>query len=416
MSVPLIFSWYPMTDTGTPTKVLEWEDRLKKGGNIFDYASWYMIDVDGARLPIFDPYVRSLNEVKRFHEAFNGTTLRRAKSTIAYYVANDTSEHSLLITKYAPWGAVSERVCFNLIYFLRICGLTADFIDDANLPAGPGRFRTIIVPRATVLSQPAAARLASFARRGGTVVLVGLAGQLDPWLRPYENLGGPAWSELGWKASGYSEEFYPYVFDPSVELPAAPAASATDKAGTPTEKRDDRVSDAAVFRGCVFGEMAGAQPIRDLRGETVGWTRAWGSGKLVAYGICPDTWTTDPHLSPNTQAWMRQMVDLSGIRPTATWTTTSAVSSDGVEVGTGAPVVDLVLREKSPNEKFLFALNQGGAGEGVIRVPILPGAWQAQDAIEATRPVNASVQDGVWQTQLALGPLGYRVLRLWRER
>ncbi len=415
MSVPHIFSWYPMTDTGTPTKVLEWEDRLKKGGDIFSYASWYMIDVDGARLPIFDPYVRSLNEVKEFNENFNGVSLKRTRTDIAYYVANDTSEHSTLITKYAPWGAVTERVCFNLIYFLRICGITADFIDDANLPDKPGRYTKIIVPMARVLSQPAAAKLAAFAKNGGTVVLVGLSGQLDPWLRKYETIGGPAWSELRWQAPNYSEDFHPYVFDSSVTLPAAPAVSATDKAGTPDEKRDDSVSDAVVFRGVGLGEIADAKAVTDLQGETVGWTRAWGKGKLIAYGICPDTWTTDPHLTPNTRAWMRQLMSLSGIKPTAVWTTTSFPSSEGIKVGTGIPVVDLVVREKTPNEKFIFALNQGGEGEGTVEVPVPPGNWQAQDALDPTRPIAGSVKNGVWQTEIVLRALGYRVVRLWKR-
>ncbi len=414
MNVPHIFSWYPMTDTGTPTKVLEWEDRLKKGGDMFNYASWYMIDVDGARLPIFDPYVRSLNEVKEFNQNYNGVALRRVKTDVAYYVANDTSEHSTFITKYAPWGAVTERVCFNLIYFLRICGITADFIDDANFPDKPGRYQKIIVPMARVLSQSAAAKLAAFAKSGGTVVLVGMPGQLDPWLRKYDNIGGPAWSELAWKAPNYDEQFHPYIFDPNTNISTAPAVSATDKAGTPDEKRDDSVSEAVVFRGSGFGEIAGAQAIKDLKGQTVGWTRAWGSGKLVAYGICPDTWTTDPHLTPNTQAWMRQMIGLASIKPTATWTTTSAASSDGVKVGTGTPVVDLVVREKSPKEKFIFALNQGGEGEGIVEIPVPSGNWQSQDAIDPTQPIAGSMKNGTWQVKLALKPLGYRVIRLWK--
>ncbi len=414
MSVPLVFSWYPMTDTGTPTKVLEWEERLKKGGNIFGYASWYMIDVDGARLPIFDPYVRSLREVKRYHETFDGTTIHRAKTDIAYYVSNDTSEHDLLITKYAPWGAIPERVSFNLIYMLRMNGIAADYVDDANLPNAPGKFKTVIVPLADVLSQAAATKLASFAKKGGTLVLVGLSGQMDPWLRKYGHIGGPAWSELGWYAPNYNEGFRPYIFDPNLALPDGAARSGTDTAGTQNEQRDDSPNEAAVFRGTAFGTVAGAKAIRDTKGNTVGWTRKWGKGKLIAYGICPDTWTTDPHLTLNTQAWMQQLIGLASLRYAGRWTTTSATSRKGVKVGTGMPAVDLVVREKSRKEKIIFVLNQGGEGEGVIEIPVRADVWRAEDAIDPTQPITGSMASGVWKTRVTLPPLGYRVIRLHR--
>ena len=43
------------------------------------------------------------------------------------------------------------------------------------------------------------------------------------------------------------------------------------------------------------GEIRGAEPINDILGHTVGRTRPWGKGKLIAYGIFPDEYTTNPH-------------------------------------------------------------------------------------------------------------------------
>jgi len=83
--------------------------------------------------------------------------------------------------------------------------------------------------------------------------------------------------------------------------------------------------------------------------------------------------------------------------------------------GTGSPAVDLVVRVKSPTEKFIFCLNQGGKGAGVIEVPVSDGSWRAQDVIHPDQPVDGSVKDGFWRMQTEIGSLGYRVIRLVKE-
>lgn len=416
MDLTLIFSWYPFSDRGTPNDILEWEKRrFKETDDPFERACWYMIDADGAHLPAYESYARTLREIRRYHESFDGRSIKRFPTDVAYYASNDTGEYATLTTRSAPWGALSERASYTVCYLLRMAGVAADFVDDATLPEQPGEYKTLVVPLSPVLSQEAAGRIAGFAKAGGTVVLAGVSGQRDPWLRKYENLGGPAWAELAWTAPEYREEFGRYVFDEGIALPEEPGRSATDTAGTPEEKRDETLNEAKLFRGVDFGVVAQAEPIRDAAGQVIGWQRPWGQGRLIVYGICPDTWTTDPHVTGNLAAWSKQMIELAEIPFAGRWTTLEAADADGHELGAGLPAVDLVVRVKSDREKFVFALNQGGGGEGLIEVPVGEGVWRAQDVVDPRRPVEGGVENGIWQTRTAVGPLGYRVMRLVKE-
>jgi hypothetical protein len=410
MQNTLIFSWYPFSDTGVPRQILDWTKRTG------DPHCWYMIDVDGARLPAYDYYVRSLKEVSRYHERFDGLSIKRAATDIAYYISNDTCEQALFATLYKPWGALSERVSCTLIFLLRLNGLTADFVDDASLPDSPGKFRTILIPLARVLSQPAAEKIAKFANQGGTVVLIGPAGQLDPWLKSYSNLGGPAWAEINWQIPQYQEEFGRYVFDDKIPLPNSPPRSASDTAGKQNEKKDDRLTENSLFRGVSIGTIPGAQPINDAKNTTVGWQRPWGKGKLIAYGICPDTFCKDPHPSPHLTAWTRQLINLADLKSAGRWTTLTADTPNGFKVGTGTPVVDLVVREKSPNEKFIFCLNQGGKGKGLVEIPVSPGVWRAEDVIDTEKSITGTIENTRWKTQISLDPWGYRIIRLFKTQ
>jgi hypothetical protein len=106
------------------------------------------------------------------------------------------------------------------------------------------------------------------------------------------------------------------------------------------------------------------------------------------------------------------MIDLAGLKFSGRWHTLQADDVKGVGLGTGAPAVDLVVREKSPTEKFIFVLNQGGQGTGLIEVPVAEGTWRAEDVIAPDSPVEGTIHEGVWQTQTTIRPLGYRVIRL----
>jgi hypothetical protein len=97
---------------------------------------------------------------------------------------------------------------------------------------------------------------------------------------------------------------------------------------------------------------------------------------------------------------------------TARW-----VSGDALKmglVGEGSEVVEVVVREKSPTEKFVFCLNQGGAGAGTVEVTVGGGNWQGTDAL-AGQAVEGSVAGGIWKTPVSLDPFGYRVIRLVKQ-
>ena len=81
----------------------------------------------------------------------------------------------------------------------------------------------------------------------------------------------------------------------------------------------------------------------------------------------------------------------------------------------GDPVVEVVVRRKSARETFVFCLNQGGPGDGVVEVPITSGKWEAEDILTG-RDVSASRTDGeVWRLPMHLDAWGYRILRLARQ-
>jgi hypothetical protein len=134
-------------------------------------------------------------------------------------------------------------------------GITADYVDDETLPEAPGRYRTVIVPASYVLSQEAAGRLARFARRGGTVILAGVAGLRDPWLNEYANLGGPAWADLGWHAPDFSTDFAPVVFDEKLARTEREGPTAAERPGTVGGPIDEAIAEGKTFRGVHIGQM-----------------------------------------------------------------------------------------------------------------------------------------------------------------
>jgi len=407
MTNNLVFAWQPYSDHGKPKGTRAWEKPDAK-------PMWFMIDSDGTRLPHFESYAKSIKEIHGFHRRFDGLSLRRAATDVALYVSPETGEYVIMETGNKPWGSFWQRTRNVLVYALRMNGITVDYVDDATLPDEPGRFKTVIAPASYSLNQEASGRLADFAQQGGTLVLAGVSGLRDPWLRPHQNLGGPAWRELDWRAPDLDTDFAKVAFDEALALPEHKGLTAAERPGTAGGKIDEATVESKVLRGVNIGKMAAADPIRDVLGHTVGWTRAWGKGKLVAYGIFPDTYTTNPHPSVNITHWVRQLIHLSGLRFTGRWLGKSPDFGKG-HLGTGAPVVEVVVREKSPAEKFIFCLNQGGPGDGVVEVAVTGDNWKVEDVL-TDREVRASRTKGTtWRLPMRLDAWGYRVLRLTRE-
>ncbi|HEY3377621.1 MAG TPA: beta-galactosidase [Armatimonadota bacterium] len=382
MTNDLTFAWHPYSDAGPVKGTHAWEKADAS-------PMWFVIDTDGTKLPAYTSYTRSVDEVRAYHQRYNGLTIKRAPTTVAFYVSPDTAEYVVYETGNQPWNSYWQRTRNALIYALRLNGVTVQYVDDATLPAAPGAFTTVIVPAAYVLNQQAAAKLAGFAKAGGAVVLAGMTGVVDPWLTKYDNIGGPAWAELGWKAPDFYGEMADVTF-----------AANTEK--------------TSYFRGRSLGRMPDAQSITDTRANTVGFVRAWGKGRLIAYGILPDSYNTDPHLPANLQAWTAQLMTLAKLPITGRWAPNTDTVTPGA-VGTGSPVVEIVVRQKSANEKFVFCLNQGGAGDGNAEITVTPGAWTAEDAITGKPIPGGTVAGDTWRLPLHLEAYGYRVIRLLKR-
>jgi hypothetical protein len=378
MTNDLTFAWRPYSDHGTPVGTHAWEKPDA-------WPMWFIIDNDGTKLPAYAPYVRSINEIRDFHQKFDGLSLKRAATTVGFYVSPDTGCYVLYETGNQPYASTWEHTRNTLVYALRMAGVTVTYLDDATLPAAPGALKTIIVPAAYVLSQPAAEKLAAFAKAGGTVILAGMTGVVDPWLNKYQNIGGPAWADLNWQAPDFK-------LDPAHQVFTAASADSPP-----------------LFRGAGLGTMPDATAITTPQGGTIGWERSWGQGKLLAYGIVPDAYTGDAHAAPEMSAWLEQWRLYVDLPITGRW-----ISGDEWKLGTpglGSEVVEVVVREKSPTEKFVFCLNQGGAGMGKVEIPVGGGNWQATDAITG-QAVAGSLAAGTWTAPMSLDAFGYQVIRL----
>ncbi|MDR3709711.1 MAG: beta-galactosidase [Capsulimonadaceae bacterium] len=383
-----VFGWKPYADGRKVTETREWEKPDAP-------SMWCIIDSDGTKLPGYNAFKHSLAEIGSYHQCYNGFSVKRAPADTAVYLSRDSSEYVQMLTGNSAWGApwpVWPRSNNDLAFLLRMSGIVFNYVDDDNLPDKPERYRRIVVPASYILSQPAANRLAEFAKNGGTLILAGVSGLRDPWLRQYPNVGGGAWVDLGWKAPDYTTDHVKTTFggDPGTE-----------------------------FIGTGFGAIPGAQPIKDAAGTLVGWERAWGRGKLIAYGIFPCSLgpsqgptAVDPHGTPNLRGWIANVISLSGIIPAARWI------NDGVPIpgpiGCGSPAVEVVVRQKSDREKFLFCLNQGGAGAGTVEALLGAGKWSAVDVVSGRKVEGLVTDGGLWRTRLTLGAFGYSVLYLSR--
>ncbi len=398
MTNNLVFAWGPYSDHGVPKEVRAWE----KPDAV---PMWMLIDLDGTKLPAYHTNQKSLKEIHEFHKRHDALTLNRVATDIAFYVSEDTSEYISLETANKPWGSSWTRTRNNLSYLLRMNGVTADFVDGETLPEKPGVFNVVVVPASYALSQEAAERLAGFAARGGTVVLAGPCGIVDPWLKPYENVGGPAWKELGWRAKGGKLEAA------AVDFVGAGLAAAKDG-----ENKNGPINEAAVFKKIDMEPLPDAEALKDTAGAVVGWARAWGKGRLVAYTVLPDSYTGNPHPSLNHMAWMRHLVKVGGVKRTGGWRSSGVATTAGAH-GEGSPVVEVVVRVRKgegAKEKFVFMLNEGGAGEGTVEIPVAEGVteWKIVDVIHPEATLSPTVRGGALEIAMRLLPWEYRVLRM----
>ncbi len=391
MSNILVFAWGPKSDHGAIRKTQAWKDKNA-------HPMWMIIDWDGTKLPAYYTCQRSLEEIKKFNKKYDALTLARQKSDIAVYLSNDTAEYICMETGDKPWRSTWCNAHTTLVYMLRMAGIRFDIVDDSTLPGRPGRYSSIIIPASYVLSQAAANKIASFAANGGTVVLDGPSGVCDPWLKQYKNLGGQAWSDLNWTADMSSMK--------KVNLDFAGAGSVKNK----SDQADKFVSYAT-------SAVAKAKPVKDAGGQTIGWLRPWGKGRLLAYRIFPASYNTNPHETINHRVWLKQLITKAGLKYSGRWCSSSVEHSSQGFPGEGQPVVEVVTRERKGNEdheKFVFILNQGGAGSGQVELPFAADVWQAVDALTG-KPIQFNQASKGIVLPLKLKPWEYRILQLTRK-
>jgi Beta-galactosidase len=390
----LIFAWKPYSDKGKVKKPKAW---LEKGA----HPMWYMIEVDGSELPQYKVYKKSIKKINAFNKKYDMLATKRIKTDTAIYASHDTNEYFLLSTGNKPYNATWMRARNTLGYIFRMNGFTLDFVDDVTLPDAPGKYRKLIIPVSYVLSSQAAEKIASFAKKGGTVIMVGPSGVKNPWLDDYIKLGGPPWRELGLEICKPNGGKNPTLIDLKHPVPV-----------TFTRKgfanKDDR------FRGRISYKINSAKPIKDLDGQVVGWKRKWGKGKLICYSVYPECYKRYPQMSANFNAWLKQLVTEANISQGAHFVIKDKNFNER-GLGKGAPVVEVVVRNKKSNEKFVFCMNQGGKGNGVLQVPLTYDDVMVEDALTGEKIKSYKKGKGFLSIQLHFVPWQYNVFRLYRN-
>ena len=134
---------------------------------------------------------------------------------------------------------------------------------------------------------------------------------------------------------------------------------------------------------------------------------------MIVSGIFPDTYVTDPHVSAVLGAWCARLLELGSLSIAGRWQGVGDTLQGAP--GTGSPVVEVVVRQKSDDDRFVFVLNQGGSGSGAVEVPVTAGSWSAVDVVTGKSLSGDSVSDEMWRMPLTVTPFGYEVIRLTRR-
>ena len=386
MTVVGNFCWKPYSDHGPVRENEAW----KKDGA---HPMWFIIDVDGTRLPNYYGIVRATRQLNAFHERYNGISLRRAKTNVAMFVSPDSGVRSHYSSGGREWLSPIPSSRAALSYLLRLEGISADYLDDQTLPKHSSAYDILLVPFSPVLSQADAERLMTFARDGGTLVLVGASGIEDPWLNRHGTLGGPAWKDLNWEAPEFDMD------PPTVIQPAEGEAQIK----------------YTSFKGDGCGTVPGAKVlmVNDAQ-EPVAWEKPIGKGRVIAIGPYPYTYSQNPHMPAGLRDFAQRLVAWTGMKATARWTTDTAPTPEAT-YGTGAPIVNVVRRDKSADEQFIFVMNTGGKGRGRVQITVDDADWRVTDALNQL-PVEEAGREGTTITiPLLLRPWQYRVFHLARQ-
>ena len=156
----------------------------------------------------------------------------------------------------------------------------------------------------------------------------------------------------------------------------------------------------------MFG--AGTALLSDAAGKPLGWSKAFGKGRVIVLSAFPSAYSQSPHAEAGNLELVRKLATAAGVTPRASWHTAIAPTPEKL-AGEGAPVVDVMVRQKSERELFLFVVNIGGDGAGEVRLNLGSG-WKLTDAL-TQKPVTLAAAG---RLPLALKAWEYRVIRLTR--
>jgi hypothetical protein len=390
MTNNLVFGWKPYSDHGPKAFAsgpASW--KLPKSPPM-----WFMIDTDGTKLPLWHSNLRSAQEIEAFHNKYDGFSLQRLASRTGWYLSPDTAELIILRTANKPYNSKLMHSRVSQAAQLRMSGVTMNYLDDETLDTiSPRHYDTVLLPPSPVLSDKAAEQLAKFVKSGGTLVLLGPTGVYDPWLKRRAHFGGQAWQDLNWRVPKQWKDLDTFFRDYD----------------TPSK---GQITFCRNLPGLPNGTI-----LRDTNGEEMARERKWGKGRLIAATVYPSRYSQTmvqplPALA-DYLAWLKKAADLpvNGV-----WLPNPQdIRQAPTRIGHGDPIVEIVVREKKGSEvpeQFVFILNQGGAGQGTVQIPL--GNAQSVTAENALtgQPIIGRLSNGNWELPLQVKPWFYRVIRL----
>ena len=386
----LTFGWKPYSDRGPRV--------FKDGNKAWEKKNappmWMLIDTDGTKLPLWYSNLKSAREIAAFHEKHDVRSLQRVNSRAGWYVSPDTAELAVMLSGNKPYNSPLTQARICQAAQLRMQGVTMNYLDDESLKAiSVANFDSVLVPPTPVLSDEAAARLAEFVKAGGTLVLLGPAGAYDPWLNKRECFGGEAWKELNWHVPAQWKDLNSFMEDFGGKHESQLAATRN------------------------YPVLNPEQVLKDKTGQTMASVKHWGKGKVIATSVYPRRYTRLAHPTKELYSYMQWLKTAAGLPVTGVWLPeASDIAREPAKIGSGAPLVEVVVREKNVNgktEKFVFVLNQGGSGKGTVCVPVKPGIrYNAIDALTGEK-IEANSSKGFWKLDLQVSPWQYNVIRLY---
>ncbi|MGI6495002.1 MAG: beta-galactosidase [Kiritimatiellia bacterium] len=190
MSVPMTFAWRPYADRN--------REVFKTGPKswLLDDAPpmWFILDVDGSKVPGYAPNARSTDEIAAFHRKYDGLSLERIRGDVALYFSTDSSTYIMFETFDKPYDSQLSQDRMAIAGALRYAGSRIEYFDDATLAeVDPERFPVLFAAGEKVLSDSAEARLKRYAERGGRLVVFNDFNAWDVNLEPKANPGAEGW-------------------------------------------------------------------------------------------------------------------------------------------------------------------------------------------------------------------------------